>query len=386
MNRKRILTIVAVMTLLFVCAPWSCARSTFHKLTKWSSWASSADPNGYVMDAVDSVAGESGRVAMIKSINAAQPGCFQALFVNCEGRGFAGKKVQFKARVKTENVKGAVRIWLSTDRHDQNLTLTASDLLENSSDWQELTVVGFVPSNAEKIMVGFILEGGGIAYFANPEFKVVYDDAPVSNINPTTRAYLIKSYQLKTEPRNLLFNDLKNTYNPAKNSIHNWSVHTDPDFEVVDKNIAYKGVSSVRIVCNAKDSAGFASIYQIFSPEKYLGKRVRLSGFVKTKDIKDWAGLLMQVDDGEHLLGFDAMESRPVKGTQDWKKCSVVLDVPPSSKKIKIGFLQAGSGTSWLSNLAFGEALPKESVTGKPVNGERLPARKWDSKPELGFE
>lgn len=93
-----------------------------------------------------------------------------------------------------------MRVWLSTDRHDQNLTLGASDSLSNSSDWLELSVVGSVPANAEKILVGFILEGGGTAYFANPEFKIISDVSSVSSIDQTTKTYLSRICKLKVEP------------------------------------------------------------------------------------------------------------------------------------------------------------------------------------------
>jgi len=89
MNSKNISIIFALALILFASAPKACAHTSSFKLSNWSSMGTSPEPNGYLMTAVDSVVGESGKVAMIKSSHAAQPGCFQALFVNCDGRNFA---------------------------------------------------------------------------------------------------------------------------------------------------------------------------------------------------------------------------------------------------------------------------------------------------------
>ncbi len=47
------------------------------------------------------------------------------------------------------------------------------------------------------------------------------------------------------------------------------------------------------------------------------------------------------------------MGNRPIKGTTDWKKYKVVLDVPSNSNLINIGILLSGKGEVWVSNLKF---------------------------------
>jgi tetratricopeptide (TPR) repeat protein len=114
----------------------------------------------------------------------------------------------------------------------------------------------------------------------------------------------------------------------------------------------------------AKDSAqgvGFGTMMQQMPPGTYLGKRVRLSGYVKNQDVGNWAGLWMRVDGpAKELLSFDNMSTRPIKGTSDWKNYEIVLDVPETSVNIAFGILLAGKGQVWLDDLKF-------EIVGKDV-------------------
>lgn len=92
------------------------------------------------------------------------------------------------------------------------------------------------------------------------------------------------------------------------------------------------------------------------SAEKYLNKRVRFSGYVKSKNVVESAGLWMRIDGKDNPaepLAFDNMNNRPIKGNTECKKYNVVLDVPSNSNLINIGILLAGTGEIWISNLKF---------------------------------
>jgi putative transposon-encoded protein len=108
----------------------------------------------------------------------------------------------------------------------------------------------------------------------------------------------------------------------------------------------------------------FGTIMQMFVPNDYLGKRVRLTGYIKSDGVKDWAGMWFRIDGGTDsksykALGFDNMQDRPIKGTTDWKKYEIVLDVPQESSAIAFGVLLSGPGTIWLDDLNF-EIVPKD--------------------------
>src|SRR5262249_16399869 len=68
---------------------------------------------------------------------------------------------------------------------------------------------------------------------------------------------------------------------------------TDPDDYVtgVDSTVRHGGKASGFIKAKGDDSKGFATLMQSFRANDYRGKRLRLSGHVKARQIDKWAGL-----------------------------------------------------------------------------------------------
>ena len=125
------------------------------------------------------------------------------------------------------------------------------------------------------------------------------------------------------------------------------------------------GENATYIKSNQDNINGFGTMMQNFSAKKYLNKRVRFSGYIKSKNVAGSAGLWMRIDGKENPtkpLGFDNMNNRPIKGTNNWKKYNVVLDVPTNSNLINIGVLLAGTGEVWISDLKF-ETVDKSVPT-----------------------
>src|SRR5258708_6290404 len=79
---------------------------------------------------------------------------------------------------------------------------------------------------------------------------------------------------------------------------------------------------------------------QAVSGEEYRGKRVKLSGWMKTEDANEGGGHLWLRVDGQQVgasLQFDNMNNRAPKGTTDWQQYSVVLDVPAEASALAYG-------------------------------------------------
>jgi hypothetical protein len=97
------------------------------------------------------------------------------------------------------------------------------------------------------------------------------------------------------------------------------------------------------------DQDGFGTLMQSFSAKNYAGKRLRLSGYVKSDSVTRWAGVWMRVDGPSsggtpEILAFDNMQNRPIKGSTDWQNYQVVLDVPNLAAGISFGILLDGPG------------------------------------------
>lgn len=108
-------------------------------------------------------------------------------------------------------------------------------------------------------------------------------------------------------------------------------------------------------VANA-DPSKFGTLSQYCSADQYLGKRVRMTGYLKSENVKNWAGMWFRVDDSKQKdisLSFDNMSDRPIKNTTDWKKYEIVLDVPQEAGAMAFGVLLGGSGKVWISGISF---------------------------------
>ena len=156
------------------------------------------------------------------------------------------------------------------------------------------------------------------------------------------------------------------------------------DYEMgLDESVRQQGGKSSATVKSVKENIqGFGTLMQTSQPGEYRGKRVRLSGFVKSEKVNDWAGLWFRVDGpNRSTLAFDNMQTRPIKGTTDWARYEIVLDVPNEAAALAFGILLAGGGQVWMDDLKF-EVVP---ATVK-VTGGAIPVAPPAAPTNLNFE
>lgn len=115
-------------------------------------------------------------------------------------------------------------------------------------------------------------------------------------------------------------------------------------------DFCHSGSRCVRL-CSIKESVdGFGTLMQSIDADGYRGKRIKLTAFIKSESVENWAGLWMRVDAGREIVCFDNMQTRPIKGDTDWTQYQVVLDVPENSTSISFGVLLFGNGSLWLDD------------------------------------
>jgi len=142
------------------------------------------------------------------------------------------------------------------------------------------------------------------------------------------------------------------------------------------------------IASTAAAPKGFGTMMQMFSPDTYRGKRVRMSAEVRADQIESWAGLWMRVDGSAGRMGslsFDNMQNRPIKGTSGWQRYEIVLDVPEASTNIAFGILLAGKGTAYVADFAF-EVVPTTVPTTDLQSSWKPPAPPASAPVNLKFE
>jgi hypothetical protein len=118
-------------------------------------------------------------------------------------------------------------------------------------------------------------------------------------------------------------------------------------------DFCHSGSKCARL-CSTTDAInGFGTLMQSVKADGYRGKRIKLTAFIKSGSVDDWAGLWMRVDAGPEIVSFDNMQNRPIKGETDWTQYHVVLDVTEQSTNISFGVLLSGAGALWLDDFAL---------------------------------
>ena len=139
------------------------------------------------------------------------------------------------------------------------------------------------------------------------------------------------------------------------------------DYEMgLDSTTAFTGNSSGYIRNVKPNPQGFGTYMQMFDAIEYRGKRLRLSAYVKSENVKNRAGLWMRVDRDKKPVAFDNMQNRPITASGEWTRHSIVLDVDQQATAVAFGILLSGEGAVWIDDVQFdvvGTDVPVTDMT-----------------------
>ncbi len=89
-----------------------------------------------------------------------------------------------------------------------------------------------------------------------------------------------------------------------------------------------------------------------FPARDVAGHRVRFSGWIRTQDVSQYAGLWWRADAEGVTCAFDNMERQKVSGTRGWQRYALELDIPAKADPVVFGALMSGTGAAWFDSLA----------------------------------
>ena len=159
------------------------------------------------------------------------------------------------------------------------------------------------------------------------------------------------SFSICQQKHNLNFEQLDGE------SATGWTSFGDGNYEIIfDSKNPFKDKISGSVK-SISETLGYRALsYSI--PVTFAGKKVKLSGYLKTENVSDgWAGLWLRIDPD---IGFDNMRNRGVKGSTDWKKYEVELALNNRANTLVFGGLLVGKGQIWIDDLEItvdGKAL-----------------------------
>ncbi|MBP1611320.1 MAG: AraC/XylS family transcriptional regulator [Acidobacteria bacterium] len=145
-----------------------------------------------------------------------------------------------------------------------------------------------------------------------------------------------------------------------------WSILGSSEYEIGKDKDVYHIKSPSCYIRSMGWPEGYGMVVNQIKAKPFIGKRVRMSAYIKTERVTEWAGMTMRVDgkNPNDRLGFDNMHARPIRGTTEWQRYEIVLDVPQSAKTIIFGLLLAGPGKAWLDDYTFDVVGSDVSTTG----------------------
>ena len=140
----------------------------------------------------------------------------------------------------------------------------------------------------------------------------------------------------------------------------------------IDNTVFKSGQKSVYIESIEDKIQGFGTLMQTCDAKDYLGERIKMTGYIKTENA-EWAVMWLRIDSKDNKqLSFDNMNDRPIKGTEDWTKCEIVLDVPEDSYSLNFGFFLNGTGKAWFDDVTL-EIVDKDTPITSTTSKVELP-------------
>jgi len=151
---------------------------------------------------------------------------------------------------------------------------------------------------------------------------------------------------------------------------------SNPDrYEIgIDRGAGLDGSNAATIRSEGTRVRGFGTLVQNLIPGNFAGKRLKMSGFIKTSEVSGWGGFWLRID-GQNVndpFVFDNMGNRKIKGSTDWVKCEIIVDVPKKATNIAYGALLSGDGQLWFDDLTF-EVVDQSVATTIPYPKENAP-------------
>ena len=124
-------------------------------------------------------------------------------------------------------------------------------------------------------------------------------------------------------------------------------------YEINKSSLSIEGANSVKLTYS--DSSEFGCVaFPI--PANYHGEKIKLEGYMKTKNVVDgFAGLYLHIADennSKNLL-VDNMQEQNISGTTAWTKYTIEHDFPEDATTFYIGGILNGKGEVWFDDFTL---------------------------------
>ncbi len=165
---------------------------------------------------------------------------------------------------------------------------------------------------------------------------------------------------------------------PAEHTIiTGWTSVDAAGYEAgIDRKVAHTGHASVFLKSVTPDASSGYAARQRIQADAYRGKRIRITGWLKTDRAKGGSAIWLRVDyaNGDYVLD-GMLELGPAPG---WRRSALIADVGADAIGISFGVRMKGQGEIWADDFAM-ETVAK---TVRTNTIERRPYRVTTGKEE----
>ena len=153
-----------------------------------------------------------------------------------------------------------------------------------------------------------------------------------------------------------------------------WTFREDPSQNFdwgIDTSMVYQGKPCFVLKTKEGASMGGGVLQQAFLADEYRGKRIRLSGFLKTENVesiehvKGGTALWLQIEGVNETLRQANAKEHALRGTHGWVRREMEVEVPQTSISVGLGFGLGGRGQVWLSDVQL-EAVDEDRSASLP--------------------
>jgi hypothetical protein len=316
-----------------------------------------ANPAGYKSSIDKDVSHSNSNAALMTNKKAGNSGHWGTLMQQMAATEYLNKRVKMTLWLKTEEVEGWVAPWMRVDDSNSDTVSfdnTCQGHIRGTNDWSKHTLVLNVPETSGNIAYGVMLGGAGKVWIDDVQFEAV--DANVPTTDCRCMKGIARAAEKKSKTNNIKIENprpLPKGWSSQKwNEVKSWSVVNIGVDQV--KTFDGKKIACVEVI-EADPGAG-AQLYQIMRCEGLRGKRVRLSVQLKCEKIKNSASFCIDVIGPQQTtLASDNMANRLLKGSKDWKKHDLVVDIPDNALNLKMSARVFGVGTLMFADLNLEE-------------------------------
>jgi hypothetical protein len=249
---------------------------------------------------------------------------------------YSGQRIRISAFVKADSVETYGGLWAAVDERTAFGARThAFDNMENrpitgTADWTPYSIVLDAPAAASTLRVGGLLNGRGRLWF---------DDFTIEAVDTSVA---VTGYTTQKVPTNLGF----------EQGLDGWYAWAGRAYAVNHMQHWGGGVGSVNLTATKGPFGVRAYLIQYFLSDDYRNRKVRVTAYVRTRDVGGAAYLQIAT---VNVRNSNLADSTKLTGTTDWTRLEATIQVPDDSGRLAISFLLEGEGTIWIDDVTVEE-------------------------------